>query len=658
MVTGLVSMAAVAGGAAPVVAATTPPAQLSSGVVRWGQATWRAVATQPGGYGAITVTISRETAGVWRSAGQVRLNEGALPESGDLGNAGDALYAAGLTGLATPDFVLVTQDLGPQPWFSVISAVSGNWHLVPVDFGYGSLIGVPAAVKVDGRSLRVQVGNDEDVPGTTGWYRFSGASFAITEPPGPTPPCDTKELGTIPLPDGQGGVPPSSYACLDGWALVTGIYQTSPYFGLFNWQGSTWQDVGQYSGPDLNLDDAPMWYGIPLSVLQGLGDAVGPAVAPDVAAAAELSHLNGSTVSGYDGSPVVVDSGVVRGYSQDWLGVAAAALTGSGPDATIDIFSWDGASWSPRGTVRIGYFGYLGDSPAGGGLVPEALTGSPEPDFALNGSGADTHWFAVISDVNSRWQGVPFDWVDRPTVAVSGGNVEGSTVQGAFDACGATKPAKGSAAKPPSNTASSGPASNGPSPLARSICGLSPAAQRGFLPAHADGDGVTSVLYDDPNGTVVLPYHSDFRGSKYTPYRRYVLGLAQMSGSIVESAMANFNKYTGQWEIDMAFTAKGSSEFNEYAAVYYACYERDPASPLDGVDCPPYGDQQAIDVDGSVEAAPAIESPSYAPGAVISGGTPPFTAQQARELADLVNYGALPERLVVEEISTVTPVAK
>lgn len=241
---------------------------------------------------------------------------------------------------------------------------------------------------------------------------------------------------------------------------------------------------------------------------------------------------------------------------------------------------------------------------------------------------------------------------------MSGGNVEGSTVQGAFDACGATKPAKGSAAKPPSNTASSGPASNGPSPLARSICGLSPAAQRGFLPAHADGDGVTSVLYDDPNGTVVLPYHSDFRGSKYTPNRRYVLGLAQMSGSIVKSAMANFNKYTGQWEIDMAFTAKGSSEFNEYAAVYYACYERDPASPLDGVDCPPYGDQQAIDVDGLVEAAPAIESPSYAPGAVISGGTPPFTAQQARELADLVNYGALPERLVVEEISTVTPVAK
>jgi hypothetical protein len=178
-----------------------------------------------------------------------------------------------------------------------------------------------------------------------------------------------------------------------------------------------------------------MWYGIPLSVLARLGRAVGHVIAPDVAAGAELSRFQGATISGYDDFPAVVDSGVVRQHGQDWLAVATeSSVLGGGP--SVHIFRWGGASWSLSGTVRIGYFGQLGNSPEGGGLVPEALTGSGAPDFALNGSGADTHWFAVISDIAGRWRGVPFDWIRSPTVAVSGGNVEGSLVEGELDACG------------------------------------------------------------------------------------------------------------------------------------------------------------------------------------------------------------------------------
>ncbi|MGD0439200.1 MAG: hypothetical protein ABSB52_01110 [Acidimicrobiales bacterium] len=412
------------------------PALLSSGSVRWGGAVWRAVAAQPSGYGTVTVTVSRESGTAWHRQGQVRLNSaGTLPQSGDLGARGDALYAAGLTGVTTPDFVLVTEDLGSEPWFSVISASRGPWHLVPVDFGYGRLTGVPAAVKVDGHLLRVEVGGgvDSNTPTAVDWYRFSDGAFSITNPPGRTPPCDSNELPSVPLPDGQGSEAPSGYDCLDGWALSTGTYQMSPYLDLANWQGSSgWQDIAQYVGPDLNLDDAPMWYGIPLGLLQGLGKAVGATVAPDVAAASVLSRFQGATVAGYDDLSVVVDSGVLRQNNRDWLAVA----TSLGVGVSVEVFAWNGTSWSRTGTVNIGYFGQLEDAPEGGGLVPEALTGLSAPDFALNGIGADTHWFAVISDIGGRWRGVPFDWVGKPTVAVSGGNVQGSLVEGELDACG------------------------------------------------------------------------------------------------------------------------------------------------------------------------------------------------------------------------------
>jgi hypothetical protein len=130
----------------------------------------------------------------------------------------------------------------------------------------------------------------------------------------------------------------------------------------------------------------------------------------------------------------VVDSGVVRQLGVDWLGVGS--YVGIATGVAVEVLRWGGTSWAQVGSVRIGDFGQLGSSPQGGGLVPEALTGSGTPDFALNGSGADTHWFAVVSHVAGRWQGVPFDWVGKPTVAISGGNVEGSLVQGALDACG------------------------------------------------------------------------------------------------------------------------------------------------------------------------------------------------------------------------------
>jgi len=75
-----------------------------------------------------------------------------------------------------------------------------------------------------------------------------------------------------------------------------------------------------------------------------------------------------------------------------------------------------------------------------------------------------------------------------------------------------------------------------------------------------------------------------------------------MTGSIIKTAAANLNSQTDQWEVDISFTGKGSSQFNKYAATHYQCYVEDESNP-------PYCALQAIELDATVESDPAIEAP-------------------------------------------------
>jgi len=141
----------------------------------------------------------------------------------------------------------------------------------------------------------------------------------------------------------------------------------------------------------------------------------------------------------------------------------------------------------------------------------------------------------------------------------------------------------------------------------------------------------------------VLPYYAGFQ------YGRYVLGPAEMTGSIIKSAAATLDPQTDQWEVDLTFTSRGSTEFNKYAAAHYACYQQDPSNP-------PYCALQAIELDATVVSAPAIEASSFPGGATINGSTQnPFTQEQASNLALALNYGSLPVRFVPQDISSVSP---
>ena len=180
------------------------------------------------------------------------------------------------------------------------------------------------------------------------------------------------------------------------------------------------------------------------------------------------------------------------------------------------------------------------------------------------------------------------------------------------------------------------------------ICGMTSAQQQTYLPAHGTSHGVTPAEWDLAGSTVVLPLVGTGGGPAFAD-GRYVLGPAEMSGSIIKSASANLNSQTDQWEVDLSFTSRGSTEFNKYAAAHYACYQEDPSNP-------PYCALQAIELDAVVQSAPAIEAASFPGGATISGSSSnPFTQQQAQNLALALSYGSLPVRFVPQDISSVSP---
>ncbi len=193
--------------------------------------------------------------------------------------------------------------------------------------------------------------------------------------------------------------------------------------------------------------------------------------------------------------------------------------------------------------------------------------------------------------------------------------------------------------------------------LAQHVCSMSAAQQEAYVPPHGDSHGLTPPAWDLRSSTVVLPYYADFNTKgHYTPDDRYVLGPAQMTGSIVKTATADINTSNDEWQVDLTFTGKGSNEFNKYASSYYTCYLENKSSPPYAVQCPPYGSYQAVELDGVVESAPAIEASTFNGAATISGSTSnPFTQQQAQSLANALNYGSLPVRLVAQTISNVSP---
>ena len=132
---------------------------------------------------------------------------------------------------------------------------------------------------------------------------------------------------------------------------------------------------------------------------------------------------------------------------------------------------------------------------------------------------------------------------------------------------------------------------------------------------------------DNPN-PVVLP-ETDRSGHVVN---RYALGPAELDGTVVDTARAVIEPNTGRWQVDLTFTGKGSGEWDKMAGRYV-------------------GKQIAIDLDANVKSAPTIQTAQFNGRATISGD---FTERQAKDLALVLRYGALPVQLEQQTVQTVS----
>lgn len=111
---------------------------------------------------------------------------------------------------------------------------------------------------------------------------------------------------------------------------------------------------------------------------------------------------------------------------------------------------------------------------------------------------------------------------------------------------------------------------------------------------------------------------------------RYELGPAELTGRAVRSAKANFQ---GEWTVQVKLNGEGSKQFDALAAKYY-------------------GRQVAIALDGVVQSAPRINAREFEGTAVISGQ---FRESEAKDLALVLRYGALPVQLEELTVQAVSP---
>jgi preprotein translocase subunit SecD len=135
----------------------------------------------------------------------------------------------------------------------------------------------------------------------------------------------------------------------------------------------------------------------------------------------------------------------------------------------------------------------------------------------------------------------------------------------------------------------------------------------------------TSPLADNANERVLLPL-------KGGGGERLVLAPAQLTGAVVKSASAAVTS-TGQWLVNFSLTSAGSPKFDQLGAKNLHS-------------------QVAIDLDGVVESAPYMQSSNFGGKGQITGS---FTQSQAKDLALVLTYGALPVQLEKQSVESVSP---
>jgi preprotein translocase subunit SecD len=134
----------------------------------------------------------------------------------------------------------------------------------------------------------------------------------------------------------------------------------------------------------------------------------------------------------------------------------------------------------------------------------------------------------------------------------------------------------------------------------------------------------------DPAVPVVLP--------DQTNEARYVLGPTTVLGNAISTAGAEFNNV--EWSVHLEMTSSGIEGWNGLAA---ECFNRTSTCPTGLL---------AITLDGKVVSAPAVRTPSFERDEISISGS--FGEGEAKDLALVLRYGALPVKLERQDAQTVS----
>ena len=164
--------------------------------------------------------------------------------------------------------------------------------------------------------------------------------------------------------------------------------------------------------------------------------------------------------------------------------------------------------------------------------------------------------------------------------------------------------------------------------------------------------GYTTAKYDATGDQIVscAPAVKAAPGIPASAAVKYVLGPAVVSGEDVTSAQAGLpssqqSLNSDAWQVNLSFNGKGTKAFGDITTTMYDKYGGGgtPTSVLD---------QLAVVLDGVVVSAPNIDQGAITGGSAQITGS--FSEAQATQLADQLQYGALPINLAEQDVESVS----
>jgi preprotein translocase subunit SecD len=156
-----------------------------------------------------------------------------------------------------------------------------------------------------------------------------------------------------------------------------------------------------------------------------------------------------------------------------------------------------------------------------------------------------------------------------------------------------------------------------------------------------------------PTATVILPYRAMDKGATTASYQ---LGPTALDGKDISTADAVLSQQTNEWEVTLTLTDGGLKKWNTLAA---DCFSGKSAT------CPPFGSSTsttasgsgavAIVLDSVVISSPVFQTGNFTDNRIqITGGGTGFKEADARNLALILKYGALPVPLEAQAVQTVS----